>query len=203
MGRPKLRTDELRSRLLDEALRLLEADGPSAVRARTVAGAAGSSTAALYELFGDKSGLVRALFFESFALLDERQRALAHSGDARADLEALLATTREFAQQRPMLFDLMFGRPFEEFDPSTADSDVARAIYRRYIAAVTRWLESVVSPLPPRLGAELLVATHRGLVASELAGLLGRTEEARDARYRAGVCVVLDGLAAQSAPEEV
>ena len=202
MGRPKLRTDELRDRLLDEALRLLEQDGPSAVRARTVAGAAGLSTAALYELFGDKSGLVRALFFESFALLDERQRALTSSGDERDDLVALLATTRDFALERPMLFDLMFGRPFEEFDPGTADSEVARAIYRRYVGAVTRWLGSIGSSLSPKLAAELLVATHRGLVAAELAGLLGRTAASRSTKYRAGVDVVLAGLAARTPQEE-
>jgi AcrR family transcriptional regulator len=194
MGRPKLRTDELRERLLDEALVLLEADGPTAIRARTVADAAGSSTGALYELFGDKSGLVRALFYESFTLLDLCQAALEPTGDPRTDLEALLGVTRRFALDRPMLFDLMFGRPFEEFDPSTADSDVAMAIYRRAMRAVSAWLGSIGSAMAPKLAAELLIATHRGLIAAELAGTLGRTPTTRDSKYRAGVDVVLAGL---------
>ena len=198
MGRPKLRTDELRERLLDEARALLEADGPSAIRARTVAVAADSSTGALYELFGDKSGLVRALFYESFALLDERQAALEPTGDPRSDLEALLGVTRQFARDRPMLFDLMFGRPFEEFDPLTAHSDVASSLYRRSMGAVTVWLASIGSDMDPKLAAELLIATHRGLIAAELAGTLGRSPASRTSKYRAGVNVVLAGLVAQS-----
>lgn len=196
MARPKLRTDELRDRLVVESMRLLESDGPSAIRARTVAGAAESSTAALYELFGDKSGLVRALFFESFAMLDARQRELVASGDPRTDLVALLEVTHEFALGHPMLFDLMFGRPFEEFDPTSVDVDVARDIYRRSVAAVAAWLASVGSDRSPKLAAEILVATHRGLVAADLAGTLGRSTSSRHEKYRAGVDVVLTGLEA-------
>jgi AcrR family transcriptional regulator len=196
VGRPKLRTEQLRDRLLEEALRLLEVEGPTAIRARTVSDAAGSSTASLYELFGDKSGLVRALFYESFALLDERQRALAPTGDPYDDLVALLGVTRAFARDRPMLFDLMFGRPFEEFDPTTADSEVARAIYRRSVRAVATWLASIDSAMAPKLAAEILVATHRGLIGAELSGILGRTAASRDQKYRTGVEVVLAGLAA-------
>ena len=46
---------------------------------------AGTSTAAVYELFGDKAGLVRELFFEGFRRLDAAFSGLSPSADPRAD----------------------------------------------------------------------------------------------------------------------
>ena len=70
MGRPKVRTAEARDDVLRCALDVLERGGPPAVSARRVATAAGTSTAALYEFFGDKAGLVRALYWEGFGALE-------------------------------------------------------------------------------------------------------------------------------------
>ena len=57
MPRAKLRTPELRNRVLQVAVAMLAADGAGAFTARRVAEQAGTSTPAVYELFGDKAGL--------------------------------------------------------------------------------------------------------------------------------------------------
>ena len=77
MPRTKLRTPDLREELLQRAVAVLEHEGPVALRARRVASAAGTSTGALYELFGDKTGLVRAIFYEGFRMLAERLEEVA------------------------------------------------------------------------------------------------------------------------------
>jgi len=194
MARPRVRTDEVRDRLLTAALELLEQEGPPALRARRVADEAETSTGALYEFFGDKSGLIRALFFEGFEQLDEREAVLETTADPQGDLVELLALGRAFAMERPLLYDLMFGRPFAEFDPSEAESEVMVRLYRRTVRAVRRWLEHNGSKRSAKDAAEILVATHRGLVAAELAGMLGSTPARRHARYRDGVATVLAGL---------
>ena len=72
MPRPKQRTPELRDHVLEVALAMLAAEGAQGLTARKVAVTAGTSTPAVYELFGDKGGLVRAVFFRGFQLLGAR-----------------------------------------------------------------------------------------------------------------------------------
>lgn len=95
-----------------------------------------------------------------------------------------------------MLHDLMTGRPFEDFDPREEDLAIARSMYRRHLQAMAQFLESSGSDLSPRLAAEVVVATHRGLIAGELAGTLGRSRKSRDRKYQAGVDILLGGLVA-------
>ena len=89
--------------------------------ARRVAAAAGTSTAALYEFFGDKGGLVRAVYFEGFAALRSALDGVPTGDDPRGDLVELLKASRRFALERPMLFELMYSRPFAEFSPGDED----------------------------------------------------------------------------------
>lgn len=194
MPRRKLRTTELRYEVLRHAVAVLEQDGPSALRARHVASVAGTSTAALYELFGDKTGLVRAIFYEGFRLLAERLEAVVSTDDPRADVVALLDASRRFAVQHPMLFEVMYSRPFGELGASAEDLRVAGHIYDLVIQRVTRWLADVGSDLDPIDGAHALIALNRGLTAAELAGLLGRSQASRVRRWTLSVDALLDGL---------
>lgn len=199
MPRPKVRTGDLREVIVDRALHLLEEGGPPAVRARGVASAAGTSTAAVYELFGDKAGLVRSVFFEGFRLLEARLRAVPTTGDARTDLVETLAEARRFALDRPMLFEVMYARPFAEFEPSADDLRAGMGLYRLVTDRVRAWGASAgATPIAddPRDAAHAVVATNRGLVATELAGLAGTSSRTVDRRWRLTIDALLDGLAA-------
>ena len=68
MPRTKQRTPELRDPYLVAAVELLAAEGAAGLTARSLAARAATSAPALYELFGDKSGVVRELYFEGFRL---------------------------------------------------------------------------------------------------------------------------------------
>ena len=73
----------------------LAAEGMQGFTARKVASTAGTSTPAVYELVGDKGGLVREVFFHGFQLLgahlERLQADLSWRLDpARADLIAPL-----------------------------------------------------------------------------------------------------------------
>ena len=196
MGRPKVRTTEVRGDVLRCALDVLEREGPPAVSARRVATAAGTSTAALYEFFGDKTGLVRALYWDGFVALDDALAAAdaEREGDPRAALVTLLAAARAFARRRPLLFELMYSRPFAEFTPGPDDVAAGRSVYRRIVGAVRRWLIAQGSSASAREAAHVIIAAHRGFVMTELAGIAGSTPANMDARYRRGVDAILDGL---------
>lgn len=185
----------MREAVLHQAVHLLERDGPAALRARAVATAAGTSTAALYELFGDKAGLVRAIFLEGFHLLRQQLDAVAVSPDPRADVVALLDASRRFAVAHPMLFEVMYSRPFPEFAPLATDRKDGVAIYRLVVGRVRRWLAEAGSDRDPVDAAQALVAANRGLVASEIAGISGSTARSVDRQWAVAIHALLDGLA--------
>ncbi|WP_232666624.1 TetR/AcrR family transcriptional regulator [Pseudonocardia sp. TRM90224] len=199
MGRPKVRTDAVRAAVLRSAVETLEREGPAAISARRVATDAGASTAALYEFFGDKAGLVRAIYLEGFAALRSRLAEVPAQDDPRGALVALLDAARRFAVERPLLFEVMYSRPFAEFSPDASDLRVGADVYRMTVAAVRAWLDGLGNPLDPVEAAHVIVAAHRGFVMSELAGIAGASRASVDARYRLGVDAVLDGLVAGAA----
>ena len=61
MGRPRLHDEKTRVELLAAAERLVADGGIDAVSVRGAALAAGTTTRAVYALFGSKEGLVQAL----------------------------------------------------------------------------------------------------------------------------------------------
>ena len=86
MPRAKQRTGQLREHIVQVAVALLAADGVEGLTTRKVAEQAQTSPPAVYELFGDKAGLVREVFFEGFRLLGDRFGRLRESDDPRSDL---------------------------------------------------------------------------------------------------------------------
>jgi len=105
--------ENLRGRLLDDALALLEADGLEALSLRELARKAGVSPMAPYRHFADKAALLDALTLEGFSALREGLEAAdaAAGDDARRALVAQGLVYVGFAAQRPHLFGLMFERP--------------------------------------------------------------------------------------------
>ena len=72
MPRAKQRTQQMRERVLATAVDMLASDGVAEFTTRRVAQQANTSTPAVYELFGDKAGLVAEMFFEGFRALGRR-----------------------------------------------------------------------------------------------------------------------------------
>lgn len=194
MPRPKTRDGALRDRLLAESISLLESGGAVAVTARRVAADAGTSTAAVYELFGDKAGLVRSIFSEGFAQLATALAAVPPSGDPHSDLMALFDTTRRFALGSPMLFEVMFARPFTEFEPDPKDFEAAEQIYSEVIRRVAALLDTKETDQVTVDAAHALVALDRGLIAAELSGTLGRSPESVERRRTIALTATIVGL---------
>src|SRR4029077_12625407 len=69
MPRAKQRTPELRDLLLEVAIATLSEEGIARFTTRRVAERAGTSVPAVYELFDDKAGLVRAMFCRAYPRL--------------------------------------------------------------------------------------------------------------------------------------
>lgn len=105
VGRPKEHGEQTAVALLGAAERAVQAGGPEAVSIRGLADAVGTTTRAVYSLFGSKEGLLVALGARAFDLLAESLDAMPETDDPAADLVELGAILfRRFALDHPTLF---------------------------------------------------------------------------------------------------
>jgi AcrR family transcriptional regulator len=98
----------VRDDLLHAAVALLDDDGPDALQTRKVAGAAGTSTMAVYTHFGGMRGLITEVAEEGLRQFDAAQ-TVPQTDDPIADLFVTGAAYRRYAIERPHMYRLMFG----------------------------------------------------------------------------------------------
>ncbi len=123
VGRPKEHGDEIAAALLAAAERTIEECGIDALSVRGVAGEVGTTTRAVYSVFGSKDGLLAALGTHAFHLLKDGVDGIPHTEDPRGDLIAAGMMFRRFATEHPSLFALGVQRQV----PSGAWPDVSIA----------------------------------------------------------------------------
>jgi AcrR family transcriptional regulator len=200
MPRPKQRTPQLRDRVLQAAVDMLAEGGVAGFTTRKVAEGAGTSTPAVYELFGDKAGLVREMFFEGFQILRQRLDELGTSDDPRADMVAVIPVLREFAQDNPALARLMFSRAFAEFDPGPSERRAGAAVREFIVARVRRCTDAGVISGDPADIAHILLAVAQGLMLQETAGWLGTSSASVDRRWNLATAALVNGLSPARPP---
>jgi AcrR family transcriptional regulator len=119
MGRPRTHRNATAEALLQAAERLVETGGIEALTVRGVAEAVGTSTRAVYALYGSKDALVVALGGRAFDLLRSEIDALPRTDDPIADLvRAGVTVFRRFAVEHPALFRVAIQRT--ELEPEVA-----------------------------------------------------------------------------------
>jgi AcrR family transcriptional regulator len=191
VGRRRVHGEQTRLALLGAAEALVARDGVAALSVRGVAEAVGTSTRAVYSVFGSKEALVRGLATHAFELLMQAVDAIPLTEDPLADLKAALVTGfRPFAIQHPDLFRLAL-----VWSPVRPDAGVMEAS----VIALSR-LELRVERaraaglLPDRSSRELvfeLAAVSNGLAGLEVCGTPG---VAYDQIWNDTVADVLRGL---------
>ena len=194
MPRAKQRTGQLREHIVQVAVAMLAADGVEGFTTRKVAEQAQTSPPAVYELFGDKAGLVREVFFEGFRLLGECFGRLPESDDPRADLFRTVQVFRIFVRDNPVLAQVMFSRPFADFDPGPAELR-AGAVTREFIVhRVERCIDAGIIHGDQTDIAHGLLALAQGLAMQEAAGWLGSSRASVNRRWELAVNSLLAGL---------
>jgi AcrR family transcriptional regulator len=98
----------VRDEMLHAAVGLLDEQGPDALQTRRVAGAAGTSTMAVYTHFGGMRGLIAEVAEEGLRQFDAAL-TVPQTDDPVADLFATGAAYRRYAIERPHMYRLMFG----------------------------------------------------------------------------------------------
>jgi AcrR family transcriptional regulator len=192
--RVKQRTPELRATLLQVAMSVLASEGVEGFTTRRVAEKASTSTPAVYELFGDRAGLVREMFFEGFRRLRGRFDNLSETDDPEADLLDAIYAFRSFARDNPELVQLMFTRPFADFDPGPKDLQAGTSTRESVIRRVRRCLDAAIMSGDATDIAHVLLAVCQGLAIQETAGWLGTSDKSRDRRWALATKAVIEGM---------
>jgi AcrR family transcriptional regulator len=192
--RTKTRTPALRDRVLAVAIDRLAGQGAAGFTTRAIAHQAETSTPAVYELFGDKSGLLREVFFEGFRVLRRNLDTVADTGDPVADLRDLISIYRRFMRENPALADVMFSRPFTDFDPGPSEQEASGSVRTFIVDRVARCIDDGQLRGEATDVAHVIVALVQGLAGAEKARRLGTTKESVDRRFELAVDALLAGL---------
>jgi AcrR family transcriptional regulator len=168
MGRPRTHDQTTERELLSAAEALLSEGGAEALSVRRVAEAAGTTSRAIYSVFGGKEGLHRALFREAFQALSADLDALPLTDDPVSDLVAAGAVGfRGWSLSRPNLFRLAFA---DEAPAGRTPESTGVAAFERLLDRIRRCTAAGrISP-----GRELEVGLSFHALCEGLAGFEAR-----------------------------
>lgn len=195
MARVKQRTPELRDRVVDVAVSTLCEGGMSGFTTRRVAERAGTSVPAVYELFSDKDGLLRAVCIEGFRRLGTELTAIAETADALADLRAVIPVFRRFCLDYPPLARVMFSRPFQDLDPDPEQLAAAPTVREILVGKLRRCIDAGLLAGDAVDIAHVLLALAQGLAVQEAGRWLGTSADSINRRWDIGMQAVLAGFA--------
>ena len=196
MPRVKQRTDALRERGLASAMAVLAEEGVVGLTTRTVARRANASLPAIYEVFGDKAGIVRSVFFEGFRMLADDLSALPPHPDPLEALRGLAEAFRRFIVTNPVLAQVMFSQPFADFDPGAEDTRAGVKVRKIFVHHVRVAVDQGLLAGDATDIALIFFTVVEGLAAAENAQWLGGSKQSVDRRWRLGLNAVIDGLRA-------
>lgn len=169
--RPSVYDDDLRLRLENCAAAAIAESGYEELSVRKVAAAAGTSTSAIYTLFGSKESLVAQVIsktIDSFVLSQEAVRPVP---DHVENLKELGRAYRNWALDNPDMYRLMFGARLLHPDSAARTfADVHPGI-QPLIDAIRRGIDSgaFTSLVPAEDIATVMWAQVHGFVSLELA----------------------------------
>jgi AcrR family transcriptional regulator len=172
MGRPRRHDEQTAAALRAAAERLVAAGGPEALTVRAVAEEVGTTTRAIYSVFGSKDALVATLAEHAFDLLGTGIDELPETDDPAGDLvEAGATMYRRFVREHPSLFRIAFQRIVTElaFGPELMQ---ARARSWARLEAKVRRLQAagLLGGLSVNEAAVAFNAMCEGLANAELRG---------------------------------
>jgi AcrR family transcriptional regulator len=191
VARPKVHDEVLRVRLLEAAGQVVASEGAGALSVRRIAAAVGTSTTAIYSLFGSKGDLVREVWLEGFRRLAARMEAVPHTDEPLGDLANLGRAYRAHAVGNPAFYEVMFGGAAHEYEPDEADQAEARRSLDALVEGVRRCVEQGAAAGDPEEVAMVLWGLVHGMVSLELHGL---SHDGEDAAARFDLALLISGV---------
>jgi AcrR family transcriptional regulator len=202
VGRPRQHDEQTRTALRAAAERLVAEGGPAALSVRAVADAAGTTTRAVYSLFGSKEGLLLDSVAQgAFDFLAEGIEALPETHDPIADLVAVgVSVFRSLVLEHPALYRIAFQRIVPGLEAGPELIAARERAFAQLLAKVQRVHEAGL--IGDKTVAEAAIefnAMLEGLANAELRGTILRIlpQGEEEAVWRAALTTVVRGFAAK------
>lgn len=188
--------EELRGRLLERAVDLLEDEGASALTMRRLAEECETTTHMIYTLFGNKAGLVEEVFELGRRLVQERCQRVPDDLPPVERLYRLGRVYHEFAREHGTLYEAVYS------SDATREFGWRSDLFEYFREAVEACREAghlgeEIEPI--RVTISLLAAAH-GAISLELAGFFEDEKQASD-HYDAAVRAAFDGYRVEDPTE--
>ena len=200
VGRPREHDDETRAALRAVAERIVAEGGPAAFSVRAVADEAGTTTRAVYSLFGSKEGLlVDALAQGAFEFLYEEIGELAETDDPVADLIAVGAAFRRLVLDHPARYRIAFQRVVPGLRPGPELTAARTKAWDQLQAKVQRVADTgLLGDKSVREAAVEFDAMLEGLANAELRGAVFRNlpEGQEEQAWHNALATVVAGFSA-------
>lgn len=200
MGRPREHDEQTREALRAAAERLFQEHGPAGVSVRAVAEQVGTTTRAVYSLFGSREGLlVDAMAQRAYELLTAAVVVHPETDNPAADLVAMSTDVfRHFVLEHPALYRITFQRVIPDFEPGPE----LLAERQRSLAALTTKVARLHEHRLLRRGVTVesavvaFQATCEGLANAELRGAIMRMlpSEREEEAWHLAMTALLRGL---------
>src|SRR5262245_28597197 len=177
MGRPREHNEATRTAILEAAERIVADRGPAALSVRAVADTAGTTTRAVYSLFGSKDGLlVEALARDAFEFLYTEYEKFPETDDPAADLvESALVVFRRLVQDHPTLYRIAFQRIVPGLEAGPELVATRQRAWEQLVARVERLRPAgQLGEKPAPEAAVEFIAMMDGLGSAELRGAVLR-----------------------------
>jgi AcrR family transcriptional regulator len=196
VGRPREHTNATAAALLSGAEELVETGGVEALSVRAVAAHVGTTTRAVYSLYGSKSGLVAALGAHAFGLLGEGVNALPETNDPLGDLVQAGLVFRSFACSHPSLFQVAVQKTAIPPEVAAQFGTAAQAAFAHLEHRVQRLDDKgLLGGRSTHDAACQFHALCEGLAAVELRGIFSDPPNA-ERQWREALGALLSGFAA-------
>jgi AcrR family transcriptional regulator len=202
VGRPRRHDEQTRAALRASAERLVAEGGPAALSVRAVAEAAGTTTRAVYTLFGSKDGLLLdAVAQGAFEFLTAGIKALRETDDPVGDLVTVgVRVFRALVLEHPALYRIAFQRVVPGLGGGPELVAAREEAWARLLAKVQRLDDAgLIRDKTAEEAAIEFNAMMEGLANAELRGAILRIlpEGEEEAVWRAALTTVVRGFAAE------
>jgi AcrR family transcriptional regulator len=201
MGRPREHNESTRAALLAAAERIVAERGPAALSVRSVADAAGTTTRAVYSLFGSKDGLlVEALARDAFEFLHTEIARLRETDDPASDLIDIgVLVFRRMVREHPALYRVAFQRIVPGLEAGPELTTTRQRAWEQLVAKVERLRTAgLLGDKSASEAAVEFIAMMDGLGSAELRGAVLRLlpEGSEEHAWRNALTTVVRGWAA-------
>jgi AcrR family transcriptional regulator len=167
---------EMRARLVEGAIRLVDEHGADGLQVRKLAAAVGTSTMAVYTYFSGMPGILSAVRAEGYRRLSTAVSAVRHTDDPVADLVTGALAYRQTAVDGPHVFALAFARATPDavgLDGERSAAEEGRVAFGVLRTLVRREIDAGRFPaIDARSAATQLWTAHHGVVMLEMSGFL-------------------------------